>query len=43
MPFVKLKVNVGNSLKSLLTRLRQQEAEKTKAEESKVEDESKPL
>ena len=41
---MKLKVNVGNSLKSLLTRLRRQEEEqKAKEGDAKTEEEGKSL
>lgn len=45
LPVEKLKVNVGNSLKSLLTRLRRQEEEEQKTKETKVdaEEEGKSL
>jgi hypothetical protein len=45
LPLEKLKVNVGGSLKSLLTRLRRQEEEEQKAKEggTKTEEEGKFL
>ena len=44
LPLEKLKVNVGNSLKSLLTRLhRQEEEQKAKEGDTKAEEEGKPL
>ena len=41
LPLEKLKVNIGNSLKSLLTRLRRQEEEKAKEGNTKTEEEGK--
>lgn len=43
LPFEKLKVNVGNSLKTLLTRLRQREEEKAKDRDTKTEEVGKTL
>ena len=43
LPFEKLKVTVGNSLKTLLTRLRQREEEKANDRDSKMEEVGKTL
>ena len=43
LPLEKLKVNIGNSLKSLLTHLCRQEEEKAKEGNTKTEEEGKFL